>query len=69
MCESFVLPAGWIAEMSLAEDDPVEGGGELEVDGHARLLTGHIQTRDLRHVVGLLSSGPNRLKLTSCLLK
>ena len=44
------LPAGGIAEVPLAEDDPVEGGRELEVDDHPRLLAGHVQPRDLGHV-------------------
>ena len=36
--------------MALAEHHPVEGGGELEADQHAGLLTGDVQARDLRHV-------------------
>ena len=36
--------------MALAEHHPVEGGGELEADQHASLLTGDVQARDLRHV-------------------
>ena len=33
--------------MALAEDDPVEGGGELKVHRHPRLLAGDVQPRDL----------------------
>ena len=44
--------------MALAEHHPVEGGGELEADQHAGLLTGDVQARDLRHV-GWPALGPS----------
>ena len=57
--------------MALAEDDPVEGGGELEVDDHPSLLAGHVKPRDLRHVPGppaLLAFVSQRLYLATCTL-
>ena len=57
--------------MALAEDDPVEGGGELEVDDHPGLLAGHVQPRDLGHVTGptsLLALVSQRLYLATCTL-
>ena len=48
------LPAGWIAEVSLAEDNPIKWSRELERADHPRLLTGHVQPGDLGHVGGLL---------------
>ena len=48
------LPAGWVAEVSLAEDNSIKWSRELERDDHPRLLAGHVQPGDLRHVGGLL---------------
>ena len=48
------LPAGWIAEVSLAEDNSIKWSRELKRDDHPSLLTGDVQPRDLRHVAGLL---------------
>ena len=48
--EPYLLPAGRVAEVALAEDDPVEGGGELQVDRHPALLAGDIQPGDLEQV-------------------
>ena len=49
--------------MSLAEDHSIEGGRELEGDDHPRLLAGHVQPRDLRHVGRLLPLLTQRLNL------
>ena len=46
----YLLPAGWVAEVPLAEDDPVERSRELQVHRHPALLAGDVQARDLRHV-------------------
>ena len=48
--EPYLLPAGRVAEVALAEDDPVEGGGELRVDRHPALLAGDVQPGDLGKV-------------------
>ena len=48
------LPAGRVAEVSLAEDNSIKWSRELERDDHPCLLAGHVQPRDLRHVAGLL---------------
>ena len=64
-----VLPASRITEMSLAEHHTIEGRGKLKVDNHPRLFTGNIQASYLRHIVGLLSPGSYRLKLTLYSLK
>ena len=48
------LPAGWVAEVSLAEDNSIKWSRELKRDDHPSLLTGDVQPRDLRHVAGLL---------------
>ena len=48
--EPYLLPAGRVAEVALAEDDPVEGGGELQVDRHPALLAGDVQPGDLGKV-------------------
>ena len=37
--------------MALAEDDPVEGGGELQVHRHPALLAGDVQARDLEKFI------------------
>ena len=43
----YLLPAGWVAEVALAEDDPVERSRELQVHRHPALLAGDVQTGDL----------------------
>ena len=45
--EPYLLPAGRVAEVALAEDDPVEGGGELQVDRHPALLAGDVQPSNM----------------------
>ena len=64
-----VLPASWVAKVSLAENNSIERCRELEVDNHSRLFTGDIQPSYLRHIIGLLSPGSYRLKLTFYPLK
>ena len=54
-----LLPAGWITEVTLAEDHAIEWRRELEVDDHPGLLAGHVQSRDLWHVPWLLSPSPH----------
>ena len=48
MVEPYLLPAGGVAEVALAEDDPVEGSGELEVHRHPALLAGDVEAGDLQ---------------------
>ena len=43
----YLLPAGRVAEVALAEDDPVERSRELQVHRHPALLAGDVQTGDL----------------------
>ena len=43
----YLLPAGWVAEVPLAEDDPVERSRELQVHRHPALLARDVQTGDL----------------------
>ena len=50
--------------MSLAEDNSIEWSRELKRDDHPRLLAGHVQPGDLRHVAGLLPLLAQRLDLT-----
>ena len=45
--EPYLLPAGGGAEVALAEDDPVERSGELEVHRHPALLAGDVEAGDL----------------------
>ena len=45
--EPYLLPAGRVAEVPLAEDDPVERGGELQVHSHPALLACDVQPSDL----------------------
>ena len=59
------LPAGRVAEVSLAEDNPIKWSGELERDDHPRLLTGHVQPSDLGHVARLLPLLSQGLNLPS----
>ena len=47
MVVPYLLPAGRVAEVALAEDDPVEGSRELQVHRHPALLAGDVQTGDL----------------------
>ena len=47
MVVPYLLPAGRVAEVALAEDDPVERGRELQVHRHTALLAGDVQTGDL----------------------
>ena len=49
--------------MSLAEDNSIEWSRELKRDDHPRLLAGHVQPRDLRHVGRLLPLLTQRLNL------
>ena len=46
--EPYLLPAGGVAEVALAEDDPVEGGRELQVHRHPALLAGDVEAGDLQ---------------------
>lgn len=50
--------------MSLAEDNSIKRSRELKRDDHPCLLTGHVQSRDLRHVAGLLPLLSKRLNLS-----
>ena len=65
----YLLPAGWVAEVALAEDDPVERSRELQVHRHPALLAGDVQTRDLefcllvRNIVKLICSQRNNILL------
>ena len=65
----YLLPAGWVAEVPLAEDDPVERSRELQVHRHPALLAGHVQTGDLefcllvRNIVKRLCSLGNDILL------
>ena len=43
----YLLPAGWVAEVPLAEDDPVERSRELQVHRHPALLARDVQPGDL----------------------
>ena len=45
--EPYLLPAGGVAEMALAEDDPVERSRELKVHRHPALLAGDVEAGDL----------------------
>ena len=47
MVEPYLLPVGGVAEVALAEDDPVERSGELEVHRHPALLAGDVEAGDL----------------------
>ena len=47
--EPYLLPAGRVAEVALAEDDPVEGGRELQVHRHPALLARDVQASDLEN--------------------
>ena len=62
-----LLPAGWITEVTLAEDHAIEWRRELEVDNHPGLLTGHVQARDLRHV-GRPALGPSHAPIYAAAL-
>ena len=46
--EPYLLPAGRVAEVALAEDDPVERSRELEVHRHPALLAGDVEAGDLK---------------------
>ena len=65
----YLLPAGWVAEVPLAEDDPVERSRELQVHRHPALLAGDVQTSDLefcllfRNIVKRLCSLRNDILL------
>ena len=65
----YLLPAGWVAEVPLAEDDPVERSRELQVHRHPALLAGDVQTSDLgfcllfRNIVKLICSLGNNVLL------
>ena len=65
----YLLPAGWVAEVPLAEDDPVERSRELQVHRHPALLARDVQTSDLefcllvRNIVKRLCSLGNDILL------
>ena len=65
----YLLPAGWVAEVPLAEDDPVERSRELQVHRHPALLARDVQTGDLefgllfRNIVKLICSLGNNILL------
>ena len=67
----YLLPAGWVAEVPLAEDDPVERSRELQVHRHPALLAGDVQTSDLEFclLVSLSPTGATDVALAHCWLK